>query len=46
MIMDQALQLSTLSDPVFVTYKTDHVKGFQMGSEGTYFFVNNVTVTP
>ncbi len=46
MIMDQALQLSTLSDPVFVTYKTDHVKGFQMGSEGSYFFVNNVTVTP
>jgi peptide/nickel transport system substrate-binding protein len=43
-IMDNALMLPTLSDPVFVAYRTDKVKGFQMGSEGNWFFVNNTTV--
>ena len=36
--------LPTLSDPVFVAYRTDTVKGFEMGSEGNWFFVNNTTV--
>ena len=43
-ILENALQLSTLSDPVFVTYKTGRVNGFDMGSEGSWFFLNNVTV--
>jgi peptide/nickel transport system substrate-binding protein len=43
-IMDNALMLPTLSDPVFVAYPTDKVKGFQIGSEGNWFFVNNTTV--
>ena len=44
-IMDNAVQLYTLSDPVFVAYKTARVKGFEMGSEGSWFFVNNVTLS-
>ncbi|MBM6581875.1 hypothetical protein ILT44_16885 [Microvirga sp. BT689] len=44
-IMENALMLPTLSDPVFVAYPTDRVKGFQMGSEGNWFFVNNTTVS-
>ena len=44
-IMENAVQLYTLSDPVFVAFKTDRVKGFDMGSEGSWFFVNNVSVS-
>jgi peptide/nickel transport system substrate-binding protein len=44
MIMQDALQLYTLSDPVYVAYKTAVVKNFDMGSEGNWFFVNNITV--
>ena len=33
--------LPTPRDPVFVACRTDKVKGFQMGSEGNWFFVNN-----
>ena len=43
-IMENALMLPTLSDPVFVAYRTDKVKDFQLGSEGNWFFVNNTTV--
>jgi peptide/nickel transport system substrate-binding protein len=45
MILQNALQLSTLSDPVFVAFRTARVSGFDMGSEGNWFFVNNVKVT-
>jgi peptide/nickel transport system substrate-binding protein len=43
-IMENALMLPTLSDPVFVAYRADKVKDFQLGSEGNWFFVNNTTV--
>jgi len=43
-IMENALMLPTLSDPVYASYRTDRVKGFEMGSEGNWFFVNNVSV--
>jgi peptide/nickel transport system substrate-binding protein len=43
-IMAHAVQLYTLSDPVFVAYKTARLHGFDMGSEGFWFFVNNVSM--
>ena len=43
-IMENALQFYTLSDPVFVAYRTARVRNFDMGSEGSWFFVNNTTV--
>ncbi|WP_293861576.1 ABC transporter substrate-binding protein [uncultured Alsobacter sp.] len=42
-IMENALMLPTLSDPVFVAV-SGKVKGFQMGAEGNWFFLNNVTL--
>ncbi len=42
-IMENALMLPTLSDPVFVAI-SGKVKGFTMGAEGNWFFLNNVTV--
>ena len=36
--------LPTLTDPVFVGGPAAKVKGFQMGSEGNWFFVNNTTI--
>ncbi|MHB2165921.1 ABC transporter substrate-binding protein [Alsobacter sp. R-9] len=42
-IMENALMLPTLSDPVFVAV-SGKVKGFTMGAEGNWFFLNNVTL--
>ena len=35
--------LPTLSDPVFVAI-AGKVKGFKMGSEGNWFFLNDVSI--
>ncbi len=42
-IMENALMLPTLSDPVFVAV-AGKVKGFKMGSEGNWFFLNDVSI--
>ncbi len=39
-IMDNALMLPTLSEPVFYAV-SDKVVGFQLMSEGNYFFLHN-----
>jgi len=39
-IMENALMLPTLSDPVFFAM-TPKVKGLQVGAEGNWFFLNN-----
>jgi peptide/nickel transport system substrate-binding protein len=42
-IMENALMLPTLSDPVFVAV-SGKVKGFKMGAEGNWFFLHDVSV--
>jgi peptide/nickel transport system substrate-binding protein len=42
-IMENALIVPTLSDPVF-TALSAHVHGFVPGSDGAWFFLNNVTL--
>ncbi len=42
-IQDQALQLPTLSEAVFYVLKKE-VKGFQLGSEGLWFYVYNTYI--
>jgi peptide/nickel transport system substrate-binding protein len=42
-IMDNALMLPTLSEPVFYAV-SEKVQGFQLMSEGNYFFLHNTTV--
>ena len=41
--MDQALMLPTLSQPVFVAM-TNKVDGFQIGAEGNWFYLQNVSL--
>jgi len=41
-IMENALMLPTLSDPVYVAM-SPKVKGWETGAEGNWFYVNNVT---
>jgi peptide/nickel transport system substrate-binding protein len=42
-IMDNALMVPTLSDPVFFAM-TPKVKNFQIGAEGNWFYLNNTTL--
>jgi len=42
-IMNEALMLPTLSEPVFYAV-SDKVKDFQLMSEGNYFFLHNTTI--
>ena len=42
-IMENALMLPTLSDPVFFAL-SPKVKDFQVGGEGNWFFLHNTTV--
>jgi peptide/nickel transport system substrate-binding protein len=42
-IMQNALMLPTLSDPVFFAM-TNKVKNFQIGGEGNWFFLNNTVL--
>ena len=39
-IMDSALMLPTLSEPIFYAV-SDHVRDFQLASEGQFYFVHN-----
>lgn len=41
-IMENAVVFPTLSEPVFVAVSKS-VKGFKMGAEGTFFFLNDVS---
>ena len=41
--MDNAVMLPTLSEPVFYAV-SDKVQGFQLMSEGNYFFLHNTTI--
>ncbi len=43
-IMDQALMLPTLSQPIFVAM-AKNVDGFQIGAEGNWFFLQNVSIS-
>jgi peptide/nickel transport system substrate-binding protein len=42
-IMTEALMVPTLSDPSFVVASSD-VQGFELGAEGTFFYLHNVTL--
>lgn len=42
-IMEQALMMPTLSDPVFVAL-SPRVKDFEAGAEGNWFFLHNTTL--
>lgn len=42
-IMENALMLPTLSDPVFLAM-SDKVKGFKMGKEGNWFFLGDTYI--
>lgn len=43
-IMDQALMLPTLSEPIFVAM-ANNVEGFQIGAEGNWFFLQNISIS-
>ena len=42
--MDQALMLPTLSQPIFVAM-AKNVDGFQIGAEGNWFFLQNISIS-
>jgi peptide/nickel transport system substrate-binding protein len=43
-IMNEALMVPTLSDPSFIVASSE-VEGFEIGAEGTFFFLHNVSLT-
>ena len=44
-IMENAMMFPTLSDPVYIAV-SGKVQGFRMGSEGNWFFLHDLALTP